>query len=97
MFASELRRAVAAETDRQFLALLTSGISPTASSGGAAANVLLDIDAALTAVSGDSASTYFLIAEPETVKKWALRTNPNGSLAFPGLTLRNVSGHDRHC
>ena len=81
-----MRNAVAVETDRQFLSILTTGISPTASSGGAAANVLLDIDAALTAISGDSASKYFLIAEPETVKKWALRTNANGSLAFPGLT-----------
>jgi Phage capsid family len=86
LFGNELRNAVAVETDRQFLALITSGISPIASSGATAANVLFDIDAALTALATDAASKLFIIAEPETTKKWVLRTTADGALAFPGMT-----------
>jgi hypothetical protein len=47
---------------------------------------MFDLDAAMSAVTGDSSSKFFLIAQPAVIKKWALRTNVDGSLAFPGLS-----------
>jgi hypothetical protein len=92
LFGNELRNAVAVETDRQFLNLITTGISPIASSGATAANILWDIDAALIAT--DAASKLFIIVEPETAKKWALRTTADGALAFPQMTPQ---GGTREC
>jgi hypothetical protein len=86
LFAAELKNGVAIETDRKFIPLITSGISPITSSGATAANVLFDIDAAAATLSIDNSSKLFLIVSSAVALKWSLRTTADGALAFPQMT-----------
>ena len=86
LFGRELQNAISIETDTRFLALVTAGISPITSSGGAAANVLLDLDAAAAALDTDSASLLFVITTSDVAKKWAFKTTADGTLAFRNMT-----------
>jgi HK97 family phage major capsid protein len=85
LFADELRNAVAVETDRQFLSLITSGISPTASNGGTSIAILQDLAGLAAAITTDNTSKLFIIVEPATAKAWAFKTNSTGEIAFPQM------------
>jgi hypothetical protein len=82
-----LQTAVATATDADVLDLLTTGISPVTSSGSTAANVLADIYAGLDALALHANSRVFVVTTPDVTKAWALRTNADGSLAFPMLSI----------
>jgi HK97 family phage major capsid protein len=51
LFSDELQRAIAAETDSQFLSVLTNGISPTSSNGSNAVAIAQDMAALFNALS----------------------------------------------
>jgi hypothetical protein len=83
LFGRELKNAIAIETDTKFLSLISTGVSPISSSGGAAANVLLDLDAAAAALDTDASSELFIITTSDVAKKWAFKTTADGTPAFP--------------
>jgi hypothetical protein len=60
LFATELSLAVASETDSQFLAVITSGVSPTNSNGGTAIACAQDLAAALGGLNLDAQSKVFI-------------------------------------
>lgn len=86
LFGRELRQAIAAETDRTFVAKISESIAPIASNGGTAIAIRQDIAAALAALNTDAASRLFVLIEASTAKAWATKTTQDGAAAFPGMT-----------
>ena len=80
---NELRAAVAVLTDRQFLATITAGISPSSSSGTTAANVREDLRDLAASISTSVRSRLFLIVSPADAKGLALMGDASGAAAFP--------------
>lgn len=71
LFGNALRGAVALETDREFLRIITAGISATASSGTTEAAVRNDIRTLLTSVTTGAASSLFFITTSTIAKQLA--------------------------
>ena len=85
LFNAELKNGVVAATDGVFLTGLASGVTPTASAGNSAANVLTDLATLLAAVdTGPNSRLYFVIAAANA-KKLVTKTNSSGALAFPNM------------
>jgi hypothetical protein len=82
----ELRVAVAAETNAQFLAGVTAGAASVASAGSTAANILADVEALLDRVHPTAVSRLYLVVDGATAGKLATKANADGSQAFPGMT-----------
>jgi hypothetical protein len=88
LFAAELAGAIAAETDRSFLAEITAGVSPITPSGTTTiAAVLADIGAALGALALGSKSKAFLVVDQGTAKLWSLMFSASGTQSFPQMTI----------
>lgn len=87
MLSRELRGAVAAATNVDFLSELVSGLTPIVSSGGStAAQVYADVEALLDAVPTGATSQLYLIVSPTAAKHLSVKTDTAGSAAFPGVT-----------
>ena len=86
LFARELKAAVATVTDQIFLELITESVSPTASLGGLAINVLQDLNGAFGAINTDSRSALFIATTSAIVKQWSVKTTLDGAVAFPGMS-----------
>jgi hypothetical protein len=85
-FNSELRSAVAAATDTQFVQVLTTGISATATNGATSPAILADLATLAGAITTSKRSKLFLLVEPSTARAWAFKTTPQGELLFSGMT-----------
>lgn len=83
LFGTALRSAVAAVTDAEFISIITSGISPIASSGANASGVRLDVRTLLANVTTGSGSALFFITTPAIAKALSTIANDDGSAAFP--------------
>ena len=68
LFTQELQKAVAIETDRQFIADALTGISPSSSNGGTSTGIAQDIAALLHALTLGSDSRVFVAVDPTTAK-----------------------------
>jgi hypothetical protein len=85
LFNAELKRGVVAATDGVFLTGLADGVTPSASAGSSAANVLTDLQTLLAAVdTGPNSRLYFIIGAANA-KKLVTKTNSSGAIAFPGM------------
>lgn len=82
---SELRSAVAVQTDAKFITALVAGLTPIPASGTTVAATMIDLRAAMAAISGTSQSRYWLITTPAIGKNLALDYEA-GSFVFPDLT-----------
>lgn len=82
----ELTKAVAEAVDTSFVAELSSGISPTTSSGDTAASILIDLAAALNALSLTPTSKVFLLVDSAIAKHWSVAQTSSNELLFPGMT-----------
>jgi hypothetical protein len=85
LLGSEIRRCVAVQTDTAFLQKISAGISPVASSGATAANIMTDIDAAADTMTISADAKLFAVTTPAIAR--AIRTKgqvTNGGFAFPG-------------
>jgi HK97 family phage major capsid protein len=89
LLAGELRRAVALESDRLFLAgiLETTGAYSTASTGTTAAQIAADIGNALDALEYGSNARLFLIVSPEYAKHIAMARGTGDAPAFPAANV----------
>jgi hypothetical protein len=85
LFNTELKLAVAAATDKRFLADLLTQSTPTASAGTGFSNIMKDLATLTTAVTSRPTSELFLILDVTQAKKFAL-SSP-GAPAFPGLGI----------
>jgi hypothetical protein len=83
----ELRAGVVAATDAQFLAQLASGITPIASTGSTAGNLLADLITALDRLQPTVDSRVYVIAPSRVVRRWALRADTAGAPIFPNLAV----------
>ena len=88
LFARELSNAVAVETDEQFLSVLTTGVTPIASSGGTAENVRHDLRALLAAVTTSARSQLFLLMPSAIAKTLAALHTSTGAPAFPAMGVQ---------
>lgn len=84
LFAAELRSAVAAVTDAEFIALVTDGIVGSAASGTTPAAIRTDFRTALASISTDSSSRIYVLMRSETAK--SLSVAGNDVAAFPEMT-----------
>ena len=87
LFQQELSRAIAAETDRAFLAAISTGVTPTASSGSNAAAIAQDMGNLLGALNIGVGSKVFIAMEPGAAKHFAIQVSTTGAPAFPGLSI----------
>ena len=87
LFQQELSRAIAAETNSRFLSVISTGITPTASSGSNAAAIAVDMGALLGALSLGVGSKVFIAMSPGDVKHFAIQVSTTGAPAFPGMTI----------
>ena len=87
LFRQELSRAVAAETDSKFLSVISTGITPTSSTGSNAVAIAADMGALLGALSLGVGSKVFIAMSPGDVKHFAIQIGTTGERVFPGLTI----------
>ena len=87
LFNAELRKGVAAATDLVFLSGLAVGVTPTASAGSSAANVLTDLQTLLAAITTGPNSRLYFIVDATAAKKLVTKTNSSGAIAFPGMGI----------
>jgi hypothetical protein len=85
LFSDELQRGIAAETDAQFLSVLTNGITPTTSAGSNAFGIATDLAALFGGLSLDAASKVFIVAAPNDLEHIALQIASTGQQAFPNV------------
>jgi HK97 family phage major capsid protein len=83
LFRNELSTAVASVTDEKFVALVTSGLTPIASSGVDLASIWTDLGNLFHAVDTGAGSKLFLLVDPSTAKVLATKTTTTGAAAFP--------------
>lgn len=86
LFGRELRGAVAAVTDEEFVRIISDGMTPIASSGATVAAVRLDLATALHEVETDASSKLFILVRASTAKSWSLSVLESGAPAFPEMT-----------
>lgn len=86
MLSRELRGAVATATDKTFLTQLATGVTPIASVGATAANVLTDIGKMLESVAPRSGSRLYLVADPINAMRLSVMTASDGRQAFANMT-----------
>jgi hypothetical protein len=91
LFQQELSRAIAAETDRAFLAAISVGVTPTPSSGSNAVAIGQDMGNLLGALNVSANSKVFIAMEPGAAKHFAIQIATTGERAFPTL---GISGGD---
>jgi hypothetical protein len=82
---NEMRNAVAVKTDVEFLAAVTSGLSPITSAGSTGESVRTDISNLLGAVTLGQNSKPYLITTSTIAKRWSMLTDQHGNSAFPEL------------
>lgn len=87
LFAQELQRAVVAETDAQFLSVITAGITPVSSSGSTAIAIGQDFANAFAALDLGNDSKVFVAMNPDDVKHVAVQIASTGERAFPGVGI----------
>jgi HK97 family phage major capsid protein len=87
LFNAELRKGVAAATDSVFLSGLAVGVTPSASAGSSAANVLTDLQTLLAAVTTGPNSRLYFIIDAANAKKLVTKINSGGAMAFPGMGI----------
>jgi hypothetical protein len=85
---NELAKAVSAATNKQFLADLYGGVSPSASAGGTLANLRTDLKTLLAAISVRAQSRLFLIVEPGNCLAMAMVGTTGGQRAFPDVGMQ---------
>jgi hypothetical protein len=78
----EVRQGLAAVCNQSFLGLVTTGLTPIASSGSTMVAARTDMMAALNAVRLSESSKVFVIAEPGTMKTLALNITESGPPSF---------------
>ena len=71
----------------RFLSVISTGITPTASSGSNAAAIAVDMGALLGALSLGVGSKVFIAMSPGDVKHFAIQVSTTGAPAFPGMTI----------
>jgi hypothetical protein len=81
----ELRTAVSKATDKAFIRVVTSGVSPLTASGVTASAIRYDIGRALDAMDSDASSRFYVISTAQTVKRLSTHSDGQGSPAFPML------------
>ena len=87
LFNAELKKGVAAATDSVFLSGLAVGVTPSASAGSSAANVLTDLQTLLAAVTTGPNSRLYFIVDATNAKKLVTKTNSSGAVAFAGMGI----------
>lgn len=87
LFSDELQRGIAAETDAQFLSVLTNGITPTSSSGSNSFAIAQDFATLFAGLSLDSQSKVFVVMSPNDLKHVSCQITSVGSPAFPQATI----------
>ena len=87
LFEAELRRGVIAVTDQVFLDALYSAVTPTASAGSTAADILVDLEVLLDAVTTTATSALHWVFAPGAVKAMLVKTSGAGGLMFPNLRV----------
>jgi hypothetical protein len=91
LLARELRNGVIAATDVAFLRAMVDGVTPIAAVGSTAANVLGDLENLLAAVPTDSTARLYLIVDPATAKRLAVKATTTGARAFDQVTPQGGS------
>ena len=86
LFNSELRTAVAAATDAEFLSTLYAATTPTASAGTTIDAVLEDLDVLLAAITSGARSRFYFIIDSTNAKRLAVKSG-NSVPAFPKFGL----------
>lgn len=88
LVSAELRRAVIAATDREFLSSMVEGVTAGVSAGATAANVITDLGVALAKLSLTADSKVFVVMSPARARGLALKSSATaGTFAFEGMTL----------
>jgi HK97 family phage major capsid protein len=85
LFATELSAAVAAETDANFVSVLTSGATSFASNGATAEHVLTDLRGLLAAITTSARSQLFLLMTSAIAKILSVVHTNTGAPAFPTM------------
>lgn len=91
LFEQELTRGVAYQVDSKALSVLSTGITPTASSGSTANAVSQDIAAALNALRIGATSKVYCVTTSATMKAIAVGVSAGDTPSFPGI---NINGGD---
>ena len=86
LFNSELRTAVAAATDAEFLSTLYAATTPTASAGTTIDAVLEDLDVLLAAIPSGARARFYFVIDSTNAKRLAVKSG-NGVPAFPKFGL----------
>src|SRR5262245_23644836 len=92
LFAQELANAVAVETDRQFLAEITSGAASISSSGSSATALIADLESLISMLTLSAQSKVFIAMGATTASYWFTALNNNSSFANFGLSGGTVGG-----
>jgi len=85
LFDRELKAAVAAVTDEEFIRILIDGITPTPSSGADTGAVRSDLATALSEIDADFRSKFFVLTTSKIAKSWATSCTESGAAAFPDM------------
>ena len=85
LFETELRKAVVRQTDTEFVAVITTGLTPIASAGGTAVNIRADLSTAFASIETDEASKIFILMNSATAKNLSTLGDESGA-SFPGMT-----------
>jgi HK97 family phage major capsid protein len=84
-FRNDLIAACAAVTDQKFVALITSGLTPIASSGVDVTAIWQDIANAFAALDISASSKIFILVDPATAAVLSTKVTSTGTAAFPGF------------
>jgi hypothetical protein len=85
LFLTELQNALGAETDEEFISILTTGATSFPSTGSTAEGVRNDLRAALQAITTSKRSKLFLITSSAIAKTLPVLHSSTGTGAFDGL------------
>jgi len=85
LFSRELTGAVAATTDKEFIARITAGLTPITSAGPTAANIRTDAKLAYVAITINSQSKLYWIVSPSVAASLSTK-EANGATAFEQMT-----------
>jgi hypothetical protein len=92
LLGDELSAAVSVESDRSFLAEITSGVTPIASSGNTAAAVFSDLEVALSQLTLSNRSRVFITASPDVIRFWSTTLTQGGAHQGLGITGGTLLG-----
>lgn len=85
LISRELRNAVAAAVDKEFMSIIGTGVTPATASGATALAALSDLRAMLATVNTTAVGKLYWVMSPDVANRAATLTTTTGSPVFPGL------------